>query len=141
MAKKIKTISPTFKIQEINLMDYRLSPTPITPPTAFEFDLEIQQLHQPKDALSWITTILVIKDDLNIICGNLTMCCSFRVENLSEILKDEEQVQKLNLMLNQITISTARGVLFGLFRGTFLHNAILPVLDEGHLKLLPASKI
>lgn len=144
MAKKIKTdslLSPIFKIQEIDLMDYRLSPMPFAQPTAFEFDLEIKQLHQPKEALSLITTILIIKDDLNVICGNLTMCCSFRVENLSEILKDETNIKKLNLMLNQTTVSTARGVLFGLFRGTFLHNAILPVLDEAQLKLLSTSKI
>ena len=31
--------------------------------------------------------------------------------------------------LNSISISTTRGMMFSAFRGTFLHNAILPLID------------
>lgn len=35
----------------------------------------------------------------------------------------------LQLSLNGISISTSRGLLFSAFRGTLLHNAILPLVD------------
>lgn len=32
---------------------------------------------------------------------------------------------------NSISISTMRGLMFAQFKGTFLHNAILPIIDPG----------
>jgi len=32
--------------------------------------------------------------------------------------------------INSLSLSTSRGILFMLFRGTFLHSAILPIIDS-----------
>jgi hypothetical protein len=37
--------------------------------------------------------------------------------------------QALIEVLNSISISTTRGVMFSTFKGTFLHNAVLPIID------------
>ena len=37
--------------------------------------------------------------------------------------------QEFMVAINSISISTLRGIMFSLFRGTFLHKAVLPVVD------------
>jgi hypothetical protein len=37
-------------------------------------------------------------------------------------------------MLNRISISTTRGAMFSTFKGTFLHAAILPIVDPKNFK-------
>lgn len=44
----------------------------------------------------------------------------------------------LQKRLHTLAIDTSRGVMFGAFRGTFLHQALLPVLDAETLKPLNA---
>ena len=139
MAKKNTTpsqsilIEPIYQIRNIDLLDYALS-SPQTAPTTFQFDIKLEQQHQLKDALSFITAMLIIKSPNDITCGHLSMRCVFSIENLAEIVKHDDSVKALSLKLNQITLSTARGLLFGLFRGTILHQAILPLVDVSALK-------
>jgi hypothetical protein len=33
------------------------------------------------------------------------------------------------IAMNSISISTIRGIMFSTFKGTYLHNAFLPVID------------
>jgi hypothetical protein len=122
-------IEPIYQIRNINLIDYALFAPSESVQNAFQFDVKLEQKHQLKESLSLITAILVIKNADEVICGNLSIGCTFSVENLTEIIKHEASIKTLSLKLNQITISTARGVLFGMFRGTVLHHAVLPLVD------------
>lgn len=53
--------------------------------------------------------------------------CTFNIKNIAEINK---LPKKAFDTLNDIAISTVRGLMFSSFRGTFLHNAILPIVDS-----------
>lgn len=76
--------------------------------------------------------IIDIKDD-NKSYGTLDTSCNFRIENINDF-----QVKKTGLinlpdqvivMLNSISISTTRGIMFSEFKGTYLHGAFLPIVD------------
>jgi hypothetical protein len=40
-------------------------------------------------------------------------------------------------LLNSVSVSTVRGMMFSAFKGTFLHNAVLPVIDPKTFKVKP----
>lgn len=77
--------------------------------------------------------------------ANLTTACYFIVENFDQLSKDEEGKiivpETLTNTLNAISISTARGILFSTIKGTFLHNAILPIIDATKLKPQPLTPV
>jgi uncharacterized protein YbbC (DUF1343 family) len=39
-------------------------------------------------------------------------------------------------MLNSISLSTTRGAMFSTFKGTFLHGAVLPIIDPKQFQAL-----
>jgi hypothetical protein len=57
----------------------------------------------------------------------------FEIPDLKEYVDPKNNIPKLPeeflTTINSISISTVRGVMFSQFKGTFLHNAILPVVD------------
>ena len=61
----------------------------------------------------------------------------FEVENFADFINEENGdvnlPEILSNSLNSITLSTVRGLMFSGFKGTFLHNAILPVIDPNSL--------
>lgn len=122
------SIETKYQIKRIEVINFTLIP-PLEITHEFHFDVQIQQQVQQKENLVMTTIILGIKDSKNISLGSLTILCVFEVEELNKLIKNKELMSDFSLKLNTITISTARGVMFGLFRGTFLHPAILPIVD------------
>lgn len=67
-------------------------------------------------------------------CGSLTSLFWYSIEDFDAVIKKNKSGKSdipegLKVTLNSISISTARGMLFSAFRGTALHDAILPVID------------
>ena len=122
-------IEPRFSIRSIDLLNFTLAPYQGEMATQFNFDVEVNQLTDLANKVFASKISLSIKDGKGMPSGNLSLSCTFEVENLNEINAHKPSLESLGLKLNQITISTARGVMFGLFRGTFLHNAVLPIVD------------
>ena len=62
--------------------------------------------------------------------------CIYNIKNLSDFVKEKkvELPEQFIVTINSISLSTIRGVLFTLFRGTHLHNVILPILDPKEFK-------
>ena len=84
--------------------------------------------------------ILHIKINSNAVAvevGGLTVSCVYLVENFDEFIKMNEGIadipKEMELQFNNLTFSTARGVMFTLFRGTYLQGAILPISDLRNL--------
>ena len=122
------SIETKYQLKQIELNNFTLIP-PSEMPQEFEFDVQIKQRIQAKENLVVVSITLGIKNPQDIALGNVSLLCVFEVENLEELVKNKNSIKGLGLVLNTITIATARGVMFGLFRGTFLHNAILPIVD------------
>jgi hypothetical protein len=81
-----------------------------------------------------IVTVEVKSEDQNYLLGSLAISCIYNIVNFDEIIKIDPSgridiPQPLIEILNSFSISTARGVMFTSFKGTFLHNAFLPIID------------
>ena len=72
------------------------------------------------------------------VLGALSVSCIFDIVNFEDVITVEADgkvniPQRLIETLNIISISTTRGVMFSTFKGTFLHSAILPIIDPQQL--------
>jgi len=71
--------------------------------------------------------------------GSLSVSHIYELANFEEAITilDEHNFkisESLNDILNSISISTTRGVMFSTYKGTFLHNALLPIVNPKHLE-------
>lgn len=59
--------------------------------------------------------------------------CVFRIENMGQYATGDEKgislPEELMSMLNSISVSTTRGLMYGGFAGTYLQKVVLPVID------------
>jgi len=125
-----------FQLQAIELLDVNLiSPeTPLNNPTTFHFNLSIENKINPENNLVIVVALIkIIHEDKITNLASLKAGCVFKIANFNDFLNPEtKQVtfpENVLITLNSITISTTRGLMFSQFKGTFLHNAILPVID------------
>lgn len=140
MAKSIKksnketavqaVLVPKYQLKSIALGEFTLSARPNDNDVeGYQFDVQIKQQVVLKEGNIIANITLGIKDEGNVSLGNLSLFCVFEVENLRELINDKEAFEAFGLEINKITIGTARGAMFVLFRGTALHDAILPIAD------------
>jgi hypothetical protein len=128
-----------FQVRRIDILAFSLKTTAqqISQNTAFRFDTKIEH----KANLNEKT--IVVLSSFNILCektktimADAEIACVYYVENFNQYV---DQSGKLNFplqhitMFNSISISTCRGVLSTLFRGTPLHSVILPVINPHEL--------
>lgn len=124
----------TFNIKSIELLDYSITfpIKPIKEQTSFRFDMNIEHRFKLETKTIFvIVTFNILTQDTDIKLGNAKISCIYNIANLDEFInKGEISIPNdIIVTLNSISLSTCRGVLFTLFRGTFLHNAILPIVD------------
>lgn len=131
----------TFQIKGIELLDVKLNqpqrPLPIH--TTFHFNINLEHRINPENKLVIvITTIEILHEDKETRLASIKASCVFEIVNFEEFLTDNTKVSFPNnilVTLNSISISTIRGLMFAEFKGTFLHNAILPVIDPTSFKI------
>ena len=103
--------------------------------TTFNFNISIESKADTPNKLVFVIVHIEIKnDDHSHVLGALSVSCIFEIINFDEIVKIDENgkldiPQTLIETLNIISISTTRGVMFSTFKGTFLHGAVLPIID------------
>lgn len=110
--------------------------------TKYNFNLVIESRIDEKNKFVFVIVKIEIKnDDLSITLGSLSVSCIYEITNFEEVILPNskgilEIPQQLLEILNSISISTVRGVMFSTFKGTFLHNAILPITDPKQIQKL-----
>jgi hypothetical protein len=109
--------------------------------TSFNYNINIESRADAANKLVFVIVHVQIKNDNQTnILGALSVSCVFEIENFEEMIKTEPD-GKLNIpqplidTLNSISISTTRGIMFSTFKGTFLHNAILPVIEHNQFQV------
>ena len=101
----------------------------------FSFDINLQhQIDYPNKNIFVIVSVNIKTEDFKNIIGTAVVSCIFNLSNFEEVIKADTlgkfQIPKpLTESLSSISIATVRGIMFALFKGTFLHNAILPIVD------------
>lgn len=137
--QEIKNELINFQIRAVDLLgSYLYTPKDVTVAEQnFSFNLDIEQkVDNNQKAIIVITNIDISStSDLNKKLGSISTACVFTITNFNEVIKIDQQKLKHSIsdkvieILNSISISSTRGVMSQVFRGTFLHHAILPVLD------------
>jgi len=134
---KNKKFNAEMQIRAIELLNGSLH-LPAAPNTAiatFNFNIGIESKVDAPNKLVFVIVHVEIKnDDYSLVLGALSVSCIFEIVNFDEVIKIEENgtltiQQPLIETLNSISISTTRGVMFSTFKGTFLHGAVLPIID------------
>jgi hypothetical protein len=130
-----------FQLRNINIVDVFLKhpETSIPKECQFNFDINIQQKISGEEKLIIVAPTISIRiDNGKEVYGKLKANIFFDVQNLDDF-KDTD-TNKFDIpepfitTLNSISISTSRGLMFSAFKGTFLHSAILPVINPGNFK-------
>jgi hypothetical protein len=100
----------------------------------FDFNLSIEsKIDAPKKLVFTIVHVEVKNDDQ--IFGSVSVSCIFEILDFDEVVtidpKGKPVIPTILLQtLHTISISTTRGVMFSTFKGTFLHGAVLPIIDS-----------
>ncbi|MFV8359901.1 hypothetical protein [Flavobacterium sp. LS1P3] len=98
----------------------------------FKFNINIEHLVNIDQNLNVIKpTVAIFVEDEQSILANLSVNLVFEIEDLANyaIEKEVKLPSDIIIAMNSISISTLRGIMFSTFKGTYLHNAILPVID------------
>jgi len=126
----------SFQLKGIELLDVQLNhpQKPLPAQTTFHFNINLEhRINAENKLVIVICTINVIHEDKTTNLGSLKASCIFEVENMQDFtLQDKNRIQFHEGILttfNSISISTVRGIMFSQFKGTFLHNAHLPVIN------------
>ena len=153
--KKLDSINKPmiFRIKGIDITKYTISSPAIdNPNTAINVFLEmaIQQMFSVSENLVVnICTINMYDGEKkeNHYCS-LTTNIGFVVENLSQHIKTSNTPpigkyleESCLSILNSITISTVRGILYTKNMGTFLHNSLVPIMDASKQILMSEEEL
>lgn len=114
--------------------------------TITNFNINVESRADAPNKLLFVIVHIDIKnDDQSLVLGALSVSCIFEIANFDEVIKIESDgkliiPQPLIDTLNSISISTTRGVMFSTFKGTFLHGAVLPIIDPKQLQINNQNK-
>jgi preprotein translocase subunit SecB len=124
------------QIKGIELVDFTMNQLKqiLPPQTTFHFNINLEQLINSESKLVIVVaTVVILHEDKTTVMASIKASCVFEVANLDEFIsEDSRQVvfpESAVITFNSMTISTVRGLMFSQFKGTYLHNAILPVID------------
>jgi hypothetical protein len=136
---KIKNIDIAAQIQfrSIELLESNIAAPSINIENNKSFTFEIKTEIQLSPENKFILVIIGVKifnEAKDVQLGSITTNNIFYVDNYEVIVTQDGNGKvsvpdSLVTTLNSISISTTRGVMWSTFKGTILHNAILPILD------------
>ncbi len=126
----------SFSIKGIEIVNSAImAPAGVGAVYNFNFELKFRTIINQKEGVLSVFSDAVIKDlSINTQVGQYSALFHYAVSDLENVLikngqNPSEIPQPLLNALLGISASTLRGMMFEAFKGTFLHDAILPVVD------------
>jgi hypothetical protein len=128
------------ELKGIELLNSSLNLLPAqTKVDEFKYNISLESKADTRNKLFFVVVAVEVKnDDQTIVFGSLIVSCIFQLENFEQVIQFDAE-NKLNVpqslidLVNTISISTVRGIMFSIFKGTILHNAFLPIIDAEQL--------
>lgn len=132
----------TFSLKGIDLLECRI----IQPKTqgadlnVFHYDILIEhQVNNELNILQVVTHVELFNEARDFNFGAIKVGCAFELDDLKKYFDNKTKnyiiPKGIIEVLNSVSISTTRGVMFSQLRGTYLHNAILPIIDPKTFKI------
>jgi hypothetical protein len=134
MSTKKESFRFQIKAVEIAESSLKTPEKPFEKNTAFNFDLNIEhRINIERNLTIVICSVSIYTDNKKDPHGYIKTSCIYEIQNISSYLDKKTKLvilpDELALLLNTLSISTTRGTMASFFRGTILHNAILPLVD------------
>jgi hypothetical protein len=129
-----------YHLKGIELIRCTINTPEGAPALNFNFSISLQtQLDVMPRTLTVIVNVDVISDDQKNVFGSISVNNVYQIINFEEAFKLDAQNQyeippKLLEAIGSTSLSTTRGIMYSLFKGTFLNNALLPLVDLPKLK-------
>jgi hypothetical protein len=123
-----------FQIAGIEILEVNLKhPEKALPaPRTYNFETKIKTaVDVEKKLFNIIPGVNVIYDEDKEVHASIQVNFTFSIENMQDFLV-ENQIdipEPFLVTLISISISTLRGIMYSQFRGTFMNNTIMPVID------------
>lgn len=126
-----------FRIVALDILEANLAlpPQNLTQEIIFQFDVNIEhRWNTDDDIFIVVTTISIYSNDKQHVLSKFKTNTVFKVEELVKYVDTANSKNNMPtdviLDLNELAISTTRGSLFSFLKGTYLHNAILPIINQ-----------
>jgi len=131
-----------YQIKGIEILDSFLK-TPkqsIPKGTAYQFNMNIEhRIDLGRKFVMVLTDVSCFVDDAQGDLGKFKSSCIFYIPQLEKYIDKETKALNLPeqflISINSISISTTRGLMFSFLKGTFLHNAVIPIVDPTAFKM------
>ena len=135
----MSTETISFKFRNIDILEFSfVHPKQLIPENSnFRFETQIEhKVNLEEKIIIVISSFTIHCEDLSEKVGNAVVSCVYTIDNIEDFVNENKVFalpEQLLTMFNSISISTCRGVLFTLFRGTPLHTVILPIINPSDL--------
>jgi hypothetical protein len=129
-------IKPELKGIEILSMHLRPATEETTYVSQYNFRIHMETRADTTEKLLFsIVHVEVLSQVQSLVLGGISVSCIFALQDFDthiQIASDGKPrlFEPLPQQLNDLSISTTRGIMFSAFKGTPLHHAILPIVDS-----------
>ena len=130
------------KLKALELIDFSMTcpQKQKSEPNEFNFKINVEhKINKERKSVFVIVSVDIIHEDKETHLGNLKVSHNFEIPDLDKFCESSAP-DKIKLppeiieTLNSVSLSTTRGIMFSQCKGTFLHNAVLPVIDPKEFK-------
>lgn len=113
-----------------------------TKDSRFGFNITIEhKVHKEAEQVEAVCHFNIYNGKNDSVVAKVDIACIYHTEEIENFIDKQNRLSFPNEIvefINSTSLSTCRGVLFSIFRGTSLHPLILPIIDPKNMKV--ASK-
>ena len=136
----MKKIVLNFKIDNIEINKILINPEPsLFESDKYEYRLDVEHLFNVEESIVMINVGATVFSKRKELLAEVNINIFYVVENIKNFENKKEKKmgfpEDFSIALNSVSISTLRGIMFSQFRGTYLHNAFLPIVNPKSLEL------
>ena len=113
----------------------------------FNFDIRVESKVQAEKSLV-LSVVHVSIRELNkpLKLANISTVCIFEIEDFINVVIHNEAglyviPDQLEALIRPVSISTTRGIIYSEFRGTYLNNAIMPIILMNTFNPIPKESL
>ena len=132
----MEQVNVNYQLKGLELLEINLKHPQIqlNQERSYNFNINIEQrINNEEKLVVVITSVDLIHEKDNQSHASIKTSCIFSIENFQDFIVGNTNEVKFPdqfvVTLNSISLSTTRGIMFTCFKGTFMHNVLMPIVD------------